>query len=192
MLVSVPMSLPSDLYRSLDGFFHRQVDRVGQVLDRKGVDRSLAASICALSAAITPAFAVLGPVYYPFALISSAEIVNASADMVLGPNTVRSGAKTIIRNPARWFADELFRSIRTVPATIAVGYAAHGIATLAEGATRGVLEPEGVRSLAAASAFAAPAISSYLRERDPPAPEEDPMRAYVPKRLEPLERIIDP
>ena len=186
------MSLPSDLYRSLDGFFHRQIDRVGTQLEHRGVGRSLTAVVCSHTVLLTPVLAGLGPAYYPFAFIAGMEMANASYDLVSGPNEVRSGTRTMVRNPARKFFSELVRSIRTVPAGIAVGYAAHGIATLAEGATRGVLEPEGVRSLAAASAFAAPAISSYLREQDPPAPEEDPMRAYVPKRLEPLERIIDP
>ncbi|MFT4308294.1 MAG: hypothetical protein ACMXYM_02900 [Candidatus Woesearchaeota archaeon] len=186
------MSLPSDLYRSLDGFFHRQVDRVGRVLDRKGVDRSLAGAVASLPACVgSLTFPVVAMV--PFAAYSTLSYGVSILEYYTGPNEVRSGSRMIVRDPDVYAVDRAFRAIRTIPAALAAGYAAHGVAALVEGATRGVLEPDGLRSMLTALTLAGPPVSSYLRQRDPLVPEEDPMLAYLPSpKLEPLERLIDP
>ena len=168
----------SDIYRSLDGYFHRQVDRAGTVLDRKGIDRSFPGSTYWWSVPFVAAPVLSLPLLASVILLSNVEASLCVRERRDGP-LVRSASSAIIRDPMRYRMESAVRSFRTVPAALAVGYAAHGLASIVEGATRGVIDYDGLHSLLAVPALAAPAVSSYLRDRDPPAVEEDPLLAYV-------------
>lgn len=186
-----------DLYRSFDGFIHRRIDSLAQrSIDRIGVNRSIAGAFITLAplgyamahehlGAGFPSSAEAAALLLPSLMLAMPEFGAAIDDLRFGPNESYDGGSVTIKHRGRYRIDRLVRSLRTVPMGIASVTAAHGLSSIVEGAFRGSVSVEGLSSLAIASAMTGPSISSYLRDRDPPAAEHDPLLAYLPTQLAP-------